>query len=84
MAEITRKRQGELLVGVFDLLRDQSDGMPAKDVLARLREKVPPTPFEASEYPNRPGVVRFDKIVRFSTIPFVKAGWLVRPRAPGR
>lgn len=80
MAEITRRRQGELLVGVFDLLRGQSDGMPAKDVLARLRERVPPTPFEASEYPNRPGVVRFEKIVRFSTIPFVKAGWLVKTK----
>lgn len=31
-------------------------------VLARLRERVPPTPFQASEYPNRPGVPRFEKI----------------------
>ncbi|MGH2590282.1 MAG: restriction endonuclease [Actinomycetota bacterium] len=78
MAEITRRRQGELVAGVFELLRDQPEGMPAKDVLSRLRERVPPTPFEASEYPNRPGVPRFEKIVRFSTIPFVKAGWLVK------
>ncbi len=49
--------------------------MPAKEVLAKLRETVPPTGFEASEYPNRPRVVRYDKIVRFSTIPLVKA-WL--------
>ena len=34
--------------------------------------------FEKSDYPNRPGVRRFEKIVRFSTIAPVKAGWLVK------
>jgi len=81
MAEITRKRQGELLAGVFQLLTEQpGDGLPAKEVLARLRAEVPPTPFEASDYPNRPGVNRYEKIVRFSTIPFVKAGWLTKSK----
>ena len=78
--EITRYRQGELIAGVFKLLANQPDGVPAKDVLTGLRQVVPPTPFEAAEYPNRPGVVRYDKIVRFSTIPFVKAGWLVKTK----
>ena len=46
MAEITRKRQGELLVGVFKLLTQQhGDGLPAKEVLARLRAEVLPHPF---------------------------------------
>jgi len=79
MAVVPRKRrQGELLTGVFELLKNHLDGMQAKEVLTRLRSTVPPTPAEASEYPNRPGVVRYDKIVRFSSIPFVKAGWLVK------
>jgi restriction system protein len=80
VAEITRKRQGELLSGVFQLLSGHQEGMAAKDVLAKLRSIVPPTPFEASDYPNRPGVGRYDKIVRFSSIPFVKAGWLVKTK----
>lgn len=80
MAEITRRRQGELVSGVFHQLSIHRDGLPAKDVLARLREEVPPTPFEASDYPNRPGVPRYEKIVRFSTIPFVKAGWLAKSK----
>jgi restriction system protein len=80
LAENTRKRQGELMVGVFRLLTQQPDGLPAKDVLARLRAEVPPTPFESSEYTNRPGVVRYDKIVRFTTIAFVKAGWLTKSK----
>lgn len=80
MAEITRKRQGELLAGVFRLLIQHPEGLPAKEVLARVRTEVPPTPFEASEYPNRPGIHRYDKIIRFTSIPFVKAGWLVKSK----
>lgn len=78
MAEITVRRTGELVRGVFRLLLDAPDGMHVQEILARLRQIVPPTPFEASEYPHRPGVVRYDKIVRFSTIAPVKAGWLVK------
>ena len=80
MAEITRRRQGELVAGVFRILKESPNGMPAKDVLQRLSETVPPTPFEASDYPNRAGVRRYEKIVRFSTVPFVKAGWLVKSK----
>ena len=77
MAEITRRRSGELVRGVFQILL-QSDGLPAKDVLRGLERLVPPTPFEESNYPNRPNVRRYDKIIRFSTIDVVKAGWLIK------
>jgi restriction system protein len=80
MAEITRRRQGELLAGVFRLLTDHPDGLDAKDLLLSLRALVRPTQFEESEYPNRPGVVRYDKIVRFASILFVKAGWLAKSK----
>ena len=36
--------------------------------------------FEKSDYPNHPGVRRFDKIVRFLTIGPVKAGWLTKEK----
>jgi restriction system protein len=80
MAEITRHRQGELLAGVFEVLKKHPDGLAAKEVLRQVSEIVPPTPFEAADYPNRPGVRRYEKIIRFSTVPFVKAGWLVKTR----
>jgi restriction system protein len=80
MAEITRERVGQLQRGIFRVLLDHPDGLPAKEVLANLQEEVPPTPFEASDYPNRPGVRRFEKIARFVTIAPVKAGWLVKDR----
>ena len=40
----------------------------------------PATPFEASFYESNPSVRRYGKIVRFSTIGAVKAGWLVKEK----
>lgn len=78
MAEITRRRCGELVRGVFRILLEHPDGLRAKEVLQRLERVVPPTPFENSTYPNRPNMRRYEKIVRFATITSVKAGWLVK------
>jgi len=78
MAEITRKRVGELQRGVIKILLDFPDGLPAKEVLQRLEQVVPPTEFEKSDYPKHPGVRRFEKMARFATIAPVKAGWLVK------
>lgn len=80
MAEITRKRSGELLRGLFKILLPHQDGLPVRDILPRLEEMVPPTKFEASDYPSRPGVRRYERIVRFSTIGPVKAGWITKNR----
>jgi len=90
MAEITKRRTGELIRGVFKILLDNPEGMAARSVLERLRTTVPPTEFEASTYPKHPDIPRFEKIVRFSTIGPVKAGWLTKDKGqwfltdPGR
>lgn len=80
MAEITRKRVGELQRGVFKILLDHPDGLPANEILERMEKVVPPADFEKSDYPNRPGVRRFEKIIRFATIAPVKAGWLIKSK----
>lgn len=80
MAEITRQRSGELMRGVFQILLPYPDGLPAKEVLRKIEEIVPPTSFEASDYPSTPGVRRYERIIRFSTIPAVKAGWLIKDK----
>lgn len=67
-----------MLAGVFQVLQKHPNGLAVADVLREVSEIVPPTPFEISEYPNQPGVRRYEKIIRFSTVPFVKAGWLVK------
>ena len=80
MAEITRKRVGELQRGVFKILLDYPDGLPAKEVLQQLEQVVPPTDFEKGNYPKHPNVRRFEKTARFATIGPVKAGWLVKTK----
>lgn len=80
MAEITVRRSGELVRAVFEVLLPHQDGLPAKEILARVETLLPPTDFERSDYPKRPGVRRFEKIVRFSTIAPVKAGWLLKDK----
>jgi restriction system protein len=80
MAEITGKRIGELQRGVFKILLDRPDGLLAKEVIQLMETVVPPTDFEKKDYPNNPGVQRFGKMVRFSTIAPVKAGWLIKDK----
>ena len=80
MAEITRQRTGELMRGVFSILMPHREGLPAKEVLARLALEIKPTEFEEGSYPGQPNARRYEKIVRFSTIGPVKAGWLIKNR----
>jgi restriction system protein len=80
MPDITRRRQGEMVRKVFEILLAHPEGLAAKDVLTATPDGLTLTPFEVADYPNRPGVRRFEKIVRFSTIPFVKAGWLTKTK----
>jgi len=80
MAEITRRRVGELQRAVLKILFEQPEGLPAKEVLKRMEQVVPPSEFEKSDYPNRPGVQRFPKMVRFATIGPVKAAWMTKDK----
>jgi restriction system protein len=74
MAEITRRRTGELLRKLFELLLLRSDGTPARDALAALAATVQLTEYEKGSYDS--GGRRFERIVRFATVDCVKAGWL--------
>ncbi len=80
MAEITKKRIGELVRTVFSILSQNPEGMRAKELLAKVEKSTTLSDFEKSDYPNHPGIRRFDKIVRFATIAPVKAGWLVKSK----
>jgi restriction system protein len=80
MPEITLKRRGELVRRIIEILKDHPDGLQAKDVLKQMAESLTITPFEQGTYPNNPTVRRFEKIVRFSTIGPVKAGWILKSK----
>lgn len=62
---------------MFDVLVDHPDGIPAKEVLAKVEIRLGLTEFEAANYPGS-DVRRFEKTVRFQTINAVKAGWMVK------
>lgn len=78
MAKITKRRTGELVRELFQILRAQPEGMRAVDALAALAGRVTMTEHEAGEYET--GGRRFEKIVRFSTVAPVKAGWMVKDK----
>lgn len=78
MAEITRKRTGELLQELFTILLTSPIGLPARDALHQLAAKVTLTPYEAGDFES--GGRRFEKIVRFATVDCVKAGWLIKEK----
>jgi len=52
------------------------DGLTAKEALQKLADRTTMTPHEAGMYDS--GGRRFEKIVRFSTVDCVKAGWMVK------
>lgn len=80
MSNISRRRVGELERGVFKILLDHPDGLPAKEIISRMPQVVPPTDFEKSDYPKHPGIQRYGKMIRFATIGPVKAGWLIKEK----
>jgi restriction system protein len=78
MAEITTKRQGEIIQTLFRILEQEPEGLRAKDAIAKLEAEMVLSDFERAYFPNSPGTPRFPKIARFSTINSVKAGWLLK------
>jgi restriction system protein len=74
LAGSSRKRQGELLRRLFEILEEKPDGMRAKDALQALASSVTLTEYEQGTY--KAGQRRFENVVRFATLGPQKAGWL--------
>lgn len=71
---------GEMVQAVLRLLESRQEPVQASRVIDLISQSLGMTDLEASDYPNRPGIRRFDKTLRFATIPAVKAGWLVKAK----
>lgn len=78
MAEVTRERLGEIVRVVFKVLEHHQEGLPVREALGKAEAELTLSPWERSDYPNRPGIRRFDKLIRFATITAVKAGWMIK------
>ena len=55
MAEITRKRTGELLRRLFEILKASPEGLPARVALERLADAVQLTEYEEGMYDSGSG-----------------------------
>jgi restriction system protein len=78
MPEITRRRTGEMLRALFEVLMPVPEGMQAREALSALERRLTLSEYEQGEYAS--GGKRFDKIVRFATVDLVKAGWLFKEK----
>ena len=78
MPEITRRRTGEMLRALFEVLMPVPEGMQAREALSNLERRLTLSEYEKGEYAS--GGRRFDKIVRFATVDLVKAGWLFKEK----
>lgn len=71
---ITRERTGLILQELFKVMLENPDGIRAKDAIEEVAGRIKLTAHEKGEYET--GGRRFDKILRFSTVDAVKAGWM--------
>jgi restriction system protein len=74
MPEVTRKRTGQFVRRLLEVLINNPEGVPAKHALKAVGDSFALTEYERGTYDS--GAVRFEKILRFATVDCVKAGWM--------
>lgn len=82
MANVTRRRTGQFLRTLFDLLIAEPTGAKAATLISDVAAASDLTVWETGQYPS--GGQRFEKILRFATVDCVKAGWLQKSKGVWR
>jgi restriction system protein len=75
---ISRQRTGKLMRTLFEILLENPDGIQARDAIAELEKRVPPTEYEQGSFPS--GGRRYEKIARFATVDLTKAAWMQKSK----
>ena len=79
MAEHSKRRKGEIARAIFgQLLKNEPKRLTLSEMFSAVENNLVLTEFERADYPNHPGIRRFENIARFATISSVKAGWLIK------
>jgi len=73
---VTRERSGLHLQSLLKLLIANPDGLQARVAIETLANQLDLTEHEKGDYET--GGRRFDKMLRFSTVDAVKAGWMIK------
>ena len=80
MSEIPQQRISEFLRLVFVRLWQEPNGLPASEVLSHIPQATRLTEYEEANLPNS-HTPRYARDLRLATIPFVKAGWMVKDKS---
>jgi restriction system protein len=75
--EIAPQRIGEFLRIIFVRLWSERSGLPAGELLDHVAQATPLSQAE-TEFLPATRTPRFERTIRLATIPFLKAGWLVK------
>lgn len=76
MTSVVRARMMQR--AVCEVLAGEPNGLPVREVIARVKEAVPPDEAELTR--NNSGSLRYDTSLRFWTVGLVKAGWVVKDK----
>src|SRR5215210_6321943 len=77
MPVMSLQRKAALMRELCVILREHPNGVRGSEALAQLATRMPPTHQETGVY-ERSNARRYEKVVRFSSINLVKAGWVVK------
>jgi restriction system protein len=80
MSEMTQQRISEFLRLIFVRLWQEPNGLPASEVLSHISQASRLTEYEEEFLPDS-HTRRYERYVRLATIPFVKAGWMVKNKS---
>jgi hypothetical protein len=76
MAEVTRRRVGELMQGLLGVLLEHPNGLHFQVALDALAVRVPPSDYEKGT--TAKGHSRYRMYVHFNSVGLVKAGWMTK------
>jgi 5-methylcytosine-specific restriction enzyme B len=69
-------RYAQILWETFRILRDASTPIPSREMVARVKERLRPTPYESEE--NRSGSSRWETAMRFKSGDAATVGWMTK------
>ena len=77
MPQLTTERRASFQRGILEILSKSAEPIHVNQVIEELENLIPSNDYEKGTYETTGGVRR-PKIVRFSTIGLVKAGWILK------
>ena len=71
-------RYAQILWETLEVLRDAPAPIPSREMVARVRDRLRPTPYESQE--NRSGHSRWETAMRFKSGDAATVGWMTKRR----